>query len=70
MAEITVHEASQMVNIAQAVAIAGVTRRTIYNWINAGKLRYTRTAGGRLRIDPASLFLPHDDALLNAREGQ
>lgn len=36
--------------IMEATQIAGVSRRTIYNWINAGKLEYKRTAGGSIRI--------------------
>jgi len=38
------------VNINQAAAIAGVSRRTIYNWIEAGKIEYVRTPGGSIRI--------------------
>lgn len=37
--------------------LAGVSRRTIYNWLNAGKLRYRRTTGGQVRIYPTSLFM-------------
>lgn len=40
----------ERVNINQAAAIAGVSRRTVYNWIEAGKLEYVRTAGGAIRI--------------------
>ena len=28
----------------------GVSRRTIYNWMAAGKVEYVRTAGGAVRI--------------------
>lgn len=38
------------VNIAQACAIAGVSRRSIYYWLEAGKVEYVRTAGGKIRI--------------------
>lgn len=48
------------VTIAQAQAIAGVSRRTIYNWLGAGKLVYIRTAGGRVRIMESSLWRPGD----------
>lgn len=44
------------INITQACALAGVSRRTIYNWIAAGKLTYWRTPGGSVRIEPSSLF--------------
>lgn len=45
------------VTINQATKIAGVSRRTIYYWLEAGKIRYVRTAGGSVRIFPKSLFL-------------
>lgn len=44
------------VTITHACRIAKVSRRTIYNWLKIGKLRYTRTVGGSVRIDPTSLF--------------
>ncbi len=43
-------------NISQAMEEARVCRRTIYNWINAGKLDYIRTAGGGVRIYADSLW--------------
>lgn len=48
------------VNIDQAAALVGVSRRTIYNWLHAGKLQYVRTAGGSIRIFPASLWQSAD----------
>ena len=47
---------TEMVSIKQAQALVGVSRRTIYNWLKAGKLRYRRTASGSIRIDQASLW--------------
>ena len=44
------------VSVNDAMRIAGVSRRTIYNWLKANSLRTVRTAGGVLRIDPGSLF--------------
>ena len=49
----------RVVNIAQACAIAGVSRRTIYYWIANGKAQAIRTAGGRLRIYADSLWRKH-----------
>ena len=40
----------QTLSILQACAHVGVSRRTIYNWINSGKVEYVRTAGGSVRI--------------------
>lgn len=49
------------VTVDEAARLVRVSRRTIYNWLKAGKLRYTRTAGGRIRIDSGSLWseTPH-----------
>jgi excisionase family DNA binding protein len=46
----------QTVTIMQACALVGVTRRTIYNWIALGKVEYTRTAGGHIRIFSDTLW--------------
>lgn len=42
--------------IKQAMAIVQVSRRTIYNWMELGKLQIVRTAGGSPRIVKNSLF--------------
>jgi excisionase family DNA binding protein len=44
------------VSIAQACFVVGVSRRTIYNWLQKGKLEWVRTAGGSIRIVQDSLF--------------
>jgi excisionase family DNA binding protein len=46
----------QWVTIGEACLIAGVSRRTVYNWLQAGKLTTRRTAGGNLRIAADSLW--------------
>jgi len=38
------------VSIMKACEMMSVSRRTIYNWINANKVEYFRTAGGSIRI--------------------
>lgn len=40
----------QTISILKACELVGVSRRTIYNWLAAGKLEYVRTAGGAVRI--------------------
>jgi len=40
----------------KACELVGVSRRTIYNWITAGKVEYVRTAGGSIRIFTDSLW--------------
>ena len=46
----------QTLSILQACAHVGVSRRTIYNWINSGKVEYVRTDGGAVRIFADSLW--------------
>jgi excisionase family DNA binding protein len=46
----------QTLSIMKACEAVGVTRRTIYNWIAAGKLEYVRTAGGSIRIFADTLW--------------
>lgn len=46
----------QTLSIMQACEVVGVSRRTIYNWIAAGKVQYVRTAGGSVRIFADSLW--------------
>ncbi len=46
----------QTVSINQAAARAGVTRRTIYHWIEDGRVEYVRTAGGAIRIFVETLW--------------
>ena len=46
----------QTVSIMQACEAVGVSRRTIYNWISAGKVEYVRTAGGSIRIFTDTLW--------------
>jgi excisionase family DNA binding protein len=48
----------RVVNIAQACELADVSRRTVYNWMRAGKVEYLRTAGGSVRIYVDTLFTP------------
>ncbi len=59
----------QTLSIMKACEVVGVSRRTIYNWISAGKVEYVRTAGGSIRIfadtlwrDPASASPRSSDA--------
>lgn len=51
-----VNDVRGMVSIQEACQIAGVSRRTIYNWMKTGKLETVRTVGGSVRIAPESLF--------------
>jgi excisionase family DNA binding protein len=44
----------------KACELVGVSRRTIYNWIAAGKVEYVRTAGGSIRIFTDTLWRQPD----------
>lgn len=44
------------ISITQACQSVGVSRRTIYNWMAAGKVEYVRTAGGAVRIFEDTLW--------------
>ena len=46
----------QTLSIMRACEAVGVSRRTIYNWISAGKVEYVRTAGGSIRIFADTLW--------------
>ena len=48
------------VSIPRACELVGVSRRTIYNWINDGKVQYVRTAGGAVRIFADTLWRQPD----------
>jgi excisionase family DNA binding protein len=50
----------QTVSIMKACELVGVSRRTIYNWISAGKVEYVRTAGGSIRIFTDTLWRQPD----------
>jgi excisionase family DNA binding protein len=52
----------QTLSIMKACEAVGVSRRTIYNWISAGKVQYVRTAGGSIRIFADSLWRPSTEA--------
>lgn len=43
-------EQRQVITIMQACRIAGVKRRTIYNWMKRGWIEYARTPSGSVRI--------------------
>ena len=45
----------QTLSIMKACEVVGVSRRTIYNWIAAGKVQYIRTAGGAIRTTNGTL---------------
>lgn len=45
------------VNTVKAAEIAGVTTRTIYNWMRSGRVEFVRTPSGAVRIYVDTLFL-------------
>jgi len=49
-------------SITKAAALVDVSRRTIYNWLDSGKLEFKRTAGGSIRIFTDTLWREKDQA--------
>lgn len=45
----------EYVTVSQAMAMMGVSRRTVYNWRNKGVIVFVYLPGGTPRIDAASL---------------
>lgn len=48
--------APALLTVDAAAALAGVSRRTIYNWIAKGLVQTKTLASGRQRVVTASLF--------------
>jgi excisionase family DNA binding protein len=60
----------QTLSIRQAAQHVGVSRRTIYNWMAAGKVEYVRTAGGAVRILSDSLWRAPETSSQGSRRPQ
>ena len=45
-------EVLDMLNPEQAAAVANVNTRTIYAWVESGRIHHLETAGGELMICP------------------
>lgn len=56
------------ISIMKACDLVGVSRRTIYNWIAAGKVEYIRTAGGSVRIFVDTLWRDPSRAEFSRKE--
>lgn len=48
----------EYLSIAAAARVVGVSRRTVYNWLEAGKLAFVRLPSGMRRIRRADLVRP------------
>jgi excisionase family DNA binding protein len=46
----------ETVSIPEACCLLNVSRRTIYNWKKADKIKFVRAASGRMRIITTSLY--------------
>jgi excisionase family DNA binding protein len=53
---VSVNENRPVVSVNEACALVDVSRRTIYNWVEAGKVEYVRPVGGSIWIFPDSLW--------------
>lgn len=49
-------EIKENVSVNTACDLLGVSRRTIYNWMNGGKVEWFETPGGSRRIIKETLF--------------
>lgn len=47
---------SKWMSVRRASEAVGVSRRTIYYWLDRGKVEYVRTAGKQVRINPSTLW--------------
>lgn len=54
----TMHNSREIVTITNACKLAGVSRRTLYNWMNAGLVEWVLSAGGPRRVYVDTLFKP------------
>ena len=60
----------ETLTIMKACEVVGVSRRTIYNWISAGKVEYVRTAGGSIRIFADTLWRSSGEAPSGVRTSE
>ena len=51
-------ERTEYLNINEASAAIGISRRTIYRWIGAGRLHLLESAGGHKFVCKMSLLRP------------
>lgn len=56
------------VSVNQACELLGISRRSAYNWMEAGKVEWFRTAGNTRRIFVDSLWKHPSDEQIRARE--
>jgi excisionase family DNA binding protein len=54
------NRATKLLNIKEACALMTVCRRTIYNWIENGRLHLYKNAGDRTLICEGSLLRPYE----------
>ena len=52
-----------LVTINSACASVGVTRKTMYHWIEKGIVRTIRTSAGRQLICFSTLFVPNEERM-------
>ena len=50
----------KLVSIGKAAEMVGVSYRTVYNWVVAGKVEHVRTASGTIRVFTDTLWRQGD----------
>ncbi len=59
----------ELLSITETIAILGVSRSTIYNWMNAGLLECCRTVTGQPRIYADTLIKPYFSSTMPIPKG-
>jgi excisionase family DNA binding protein len=47
---------AELITIKEACEFLGISRRSLYMWMDSGKVKFVRTAGGSRRIIASSLI--------------
>ena len=50
------HNGRELLTLSQTAERAGVSLRTVYKWLNEGRLEYVRNPGGAVRIYADCLY--------------
>lgn len=51
----------KIVSVTRACEIASVSRRTLYHWMESGKVEWLQTAGGNRRVFADTLFREREE---------
>ena len=60
----------EVISINEACEAVGVSRRTMYNWIKQGKVKYIRIASGSVRIFVDTLWRSPDSKTTKKKKNE